>query len=165
MTARRSNISSRLIRIPYAAALAKSVPGSPSLALCNAVPPWWITSEHITPKSAWRLPTGQVWRLLRRAGLQQKPCCTSAIRKPKAPWAAGDLQTGGLSLRSPGDVYLLNFLSSRNLHLSCDLSIAFPVGDLVGDQRIIFGRLDIARIINGPRGDGVLARCGISPVQ
>ena len=72
-TARQYSISSHLILIPCAAALAKSVPGSPSLALCSAVLRWWITSGRITRKSAWRLPTGRVWRLLRRAGLQQKP--------------------------------------------------------------------------------------------
>src|SRR5688500_4724564 len=58
-----------------------------------------------------------------------------------------------------------NCCLGSNKYLPCDLPVAFPVGDLIGDQRIILCGLDIAVRIDGTRGDGMFTRLGIIPLQ
>src|SRR5437879_6495696 len=46
-----------------------------------------------------------------------------------------------------------------------DLSVALPIGVLAGDPGVVLRRLDIPLGVNGARGDGVLARGRVGPLQ
>ena len=50
-------------------------------------------------------------------------------------------------------------------YLPRDLPVAFPVGLLVRDDRVIHRRLDIALGVDRPRSDAVFSRRGLVPIQ
>ena len=54
---------------------------------------------------------------------------------------------------------------SSNSNPARDLSIALPVGALLRYDGITHGWLYLPGSVDGPRGDGVLARRGILPIQ
>src|SRR4029079_19040091 len=49
--------------------------------------------------------------------------------------------------------------------LARDLPVALPVGQLVGDEWVIHGWLDVAIRVGGPRGDRVHAGVGLAPIE
>src|SRR5215471_6552171 len=59
---------------------------------------------------------------------------------------------------------LLRFLSS-NSNPARNLSIALPVCMLIRDDGVSHGWLNMPGSVDGPRCDGMLARCGILPIQ
>lgn len=60
---------------------------------------------------------------------------------------------------------LVSFTLRRNLYPPRDLFIAFPVRNLIGNERVIGRGLHVAPGVNCPCCDSVFARLGIRPIQ
>src|SRR4029434_10526362 len=54
---------------------------------------------------------------------------------------------------------------SSDANLARHLAVALPVGVLVGDARVVHGRLDLSTPVDRPRGNSVLARRWSGPVN
>src|SRR4030095_3566732 len=54
---------------------------------------------------------------------------------------------------------------SGDANLARHLAVALPVGVLVGDARVVHGRLDLSTPVDHPRGNSVLARRWSRPVN